>query len=47
MMATAVHIDIVARKAIAFEPHIVVATQAIIAPQPTLWDTWPPPQAYL
>ena len=47
MMATAVHIDIVARKAIAFEPHIVAATQAIIAPQPTLWDTWPPPQAYL
>jgi acyl-CoA thioester hydrolase len=47
MMATAVHIDIVARKAIAFEPHIVAATQAIIAPQPTLWDNWPPPQAYL
>ena len=47
MMATAVHIDIVARKAIAFEPHIVEATQAIIGPQSTLWDIWPPPQAYL
>ncbi len=47
MMVTAVHIDIVARKAIAFEPHIVATMQAIVAPQPTRWDTWPPPQPYL
>ena len=47
MMATGVHIDTVARKAIAFEPHIVAATQPCVAPEPTLWDTWPPSQAHL
>jgi acyl-CoA thioester hydrolase len=47
MMATGVHIDIVARKAIPFEPQILAATQAILAPDPKLWDQWPPQQAYL
>jgi acyl-CoA thioester hydrolase len=47
MMATGVHIDVVARKAIAFEPHILATSQAFIVPQPSLWDAWPPTQAYL
>jgi acyl-CoA thioester hydrolase len=47
MMATAVHIDTVARKSIAFEPRIVATSQSFLAADPTLWDTWPPPKAYL
>jgi acyl-CoA thioester hydrolase len=47
MMATAVHIDTVARKSIAFEPHIVATSQSYLAADTTLWDTWPPAQAYL
>ena len=47
MLATGVHIDTVARKSIAFEPQVIEKSQAYLAPDPTLWDTWPPPQAYL
>jgi acyl-CoA thioester hydrolase len=47
MLATAVHIDTVARKSVAFEPHVLATSQTYLAPNPTLWDTWPPPQAYV
>jgi acyl-CoA thioester hydrolase len=47
MMVVAVHLDTVARKSIAFEPGIAAKTSAIIAPDPTLWDKWPPEQGYL
>ena len=47
MMATGVHIDTIARKSVAFEPQVVATSQAYLAPDPKLWDTWPPPQAYL
>jgi acyl-CoA thioester hydrolase len=47
MMVVAVHLDTVARKSIPFEPHILQKTQSILAPDPTLWDEWPPEQGYL
>jgi acyl-CoA thioester hydrolase len=47
MMVTAVHLDTVARKSIPFEHHILQKTHSILAPDPTLWDKWPPEQGYL
>jgi hypothetical protein len=47
MMAIGVHIDTVARKSIPFEHHILQKSQSILAPDPTLWDKWPPEQGYL
>jgi len=40
-------IDTVARKAIPFEHHILQKSHSILAPDPTLWDRWPPEQGYL
>ncbi|HTU65768.1 MAG TPA: acyl-CoA thioesterase [Steroidobacteraceae bacterium] len=47
MIAVAVHIDTVARKSIPFEHHIVQKTHAILAPDPSLWDAWPPEKGWL
>jgi acyl-CoA thioester hydrolase len=47
MMAIGVHIDTVARRAVAFEPPLFAKGQSMLAPDPTLWDAWPPQQAYL
>jgi acyl-CoA thioester hydrolase len=47
MMVTAVHLDTVARKSIPFEAHIAEKTASIIAPDPTLWNTWPPEKGHL
>jgi acyl-CoA thioester hydrolase len=47
MLATGVHIDTVARKATAFEPEIFAKSEQVLAPDPTLWDAWPPTKAYL
>lgn len=47
MMVTAVHLDTLARKSIPFETHIVEKTSSIIAPDPTLWNQWPPEKGYL
>jgi acyl-CoA thioester hydrolase len=47
MMATGVHIDIVARKSIQFEPQIFAASQAMIDSAPNRWEEWPPKQAFL
>jgi hypothetical protein len=47
MMAIGVHIDTVARKSIPFEHHILQKSHSILAPDPTLWDQWPPAQGYL
>jgi acyl-CoA thioester hydrolase len=47
LLVTAVHIDTQARKSIAFEPEIFAQSQAFLAADPTLWNTWPPERAYL
>jgi acyl-CoA thioester hydrolase len=47
MMAIGVHIDTEARKSIAFEHHILQKSHGILAPDPTLWDKWPPEQGHL
>ena len=47
LLVTAVHIDTQARKSIAFEPEIFAQSQDFLAPDPTLWNTWPPERAYL
>ncbi len=47
MMAIGVHLDTVARKATPFEHHILQKTHSILAPDPTLWDKWPPEQGHL
>jgi acyl-CoA thioester hydrolase len=47
MMAIGVHIDTVARKSIPFEHHILQRSHAILAPDPTLWDRWPPEGPHL
>jgi acyl-CoA thioester hydrolase len=47
MMVLAVHLDTAARKSIPFEHHILQKTQSILAPDPTLWDQWPPEQGHL
>jgi hypothetical protein len=44
---TGVHIDIVARKSVQFDPQIFSKSQAMIAADPTLWDAWPPQKAFL
>jgi hypothetical protein len=44
---TAVHIDTQARKSVAFEPRIHEQSAAFLAPDVTLWDAWPPAQAYI
>jgi acyl-CoA thioester hydrolase len=47
MLVTGVHIDAVVRKATAFDPQVVTHTKALLAPDPTLWDQWPPEKAFL
>jgi acyl-CoA thioester hydrolase len=47
MMATGVHIDTVARKSTQFDPQIFGTSQGFLAPDPKLWDAWPPQAAYL
>ncbi len=47
MLVTAVHMDTAARKAAAFEPQIFAATQAMLTPDATPWNTWPPERAHL
>ena len=47
MLVTAVHLDTAARKSIAFEPQILAATQALLTPDPALWETWPPERAFI
>jgi acyl-CoA thioester hydrolase len=47
MMVTGVHIDTIARRSAAFEPHIVELSQRYLAPDPTLWDKWPQEKAHL
>ena len=47
MIVVGVHIDIVARKSIQFEPQIVARTQAMVDAQAGRWDDWPPKQAWL
>jgi acyl-CoA thioester hydrolase len=47
MMAIGVHLDTLARRSTPFEPHILQKTHSILAPDPTLWDQWPPEQGYL
>jgi acyl-CoA thioester hydrolase len=47
MLVTAVHMDTSARKSVAFEPEIFAATQAMLAPDPAAWDTWPPQRAFI
>lgn len=42
MMATGVHLDIVARKATPFDPQIYAAGQAVLVDEPGRWDQWPP-----
>jgi acyl-CoA thioester hydrolase len=47
MMVTGVHIDVVARKSIQFEPQIFAKSQGMIVSDPAQWDAWPPKQAFL
>jgi acyl-CoA thioester hydrolase len=47
MMVTAVHIDTAARKSVAFDPDILAASQAMVEPDPSRWDTWPPERSWL
>jgi acyl-CoA thioester hydrolase len=47
MMVTGVHIDIVARKATQFEPHVVAISQRLVVSEPSRWDAWPPQAAQL
>jgi hypothetical protein len=42
-----VHIDTIARKATTFEPEIFAKSEEVLAPDPTLWDAWPPVKAHL
>jgi len=47
MIVVGVHIDIVARKSVQFEPQIVARTQAMVDAQAGRGDDWPPKQAWL
>jgi acyl-CoA thioester hydrolase len=47
MLVTAVHMDTSARKSIVFEPQIFAATQAMLEPDPALWNAWPPEGAFI
>ena len=47
MIVVGVHIDIVARKSVQFEPQIVARTQPMADTQSGRWDEWPPKQAWL
>ena len=47
MVVTGVHIDAVGRRATQFAPPIFASAQAMLAPDATLWDAWPPAKAYL
>jgi acyl-CoA thioester hydrolase len=47
MMVTGVHIDVVARKSIQFEPHVFAKSQGMIVSEPARWDVWPPREAFL
>jgi acyl-CoA thioester hydrolase len=47
MAVTGVHLDTAARKSVAFEPEIFEASKAMIEPDPTRWDAWPPERAHL
>ena len=42
MMVTGVHIDMAMRKSTQFEPKIFALSQALLDPQPSRWDEWPP-----
>ena len=42
MMVTGVHLDLTVRKSTQFEPQIFGCTQALLDPQPSRWDEWPP-----
>lgn len=47
LLVTAVHIDTQARKSVAFEPEIFEKSVAFLAPDVTLWDSWPPGRAFI
>jgi len=47
MMVTGVHIDIVARKSVQFEPQIFGKSQPMVVANPGQWDAWPPREAFL
>jgi acyl-CoA thioester hydrolase len=47
MLVTGVHIDIQARRSVAFEPHIFAKSQTAVVEDPARWDDWPPRQAHL
>ena len=42
MMLVGVHIDVVERKSVQFEPHIFAKSQGMIDANPARWDEWPP-----
>jgi acyl-CoA thioester hydrolase len=46
MMVTGVHLDLGVRKSTQFDPQIFGRSQALLDPQPSRWDEWPP-KAYL
>jgi len=46
-IVTGVHIDGMHRRATQFAPEIFANNQAMLTPNPTAWDVWPPTQAYL
>jgi acyl-CoA thioester hydrolase len=47
LLVTAVHIDTQARKSVPFETEIFDKSASMIAPDPTLWDAWPPARAFI
>jgi len=47
MMVTGVHLDVVARKSVQFEPHIFAKSQPMIVAEPGRWENWPPREAFL
>jgi acyl-CoA thioester hydrolase len=47
MMVTGVHIDVVARKSVQFEPQVLAKSQGMIVGEPARWDAWPPREAFL
>jgi acyl-CoA thioester hydrolase len=47
LIGTAVHIDLVARKSVAFEAQVLAKSEALLEPDPGRWDVWPPKEAQL
>jgi acyl-CoA thioester hydrolase len=47
MMVVGVHIDIVARRSVQFEPQIYARAQPLVVAKPARWDDWPPRDAFL